>query len=62
MQSTIKITNQINSVGAKKSHVLECIDALMAMRKKLANKDVVNCEELETMLHEAADLLLIHSR
>lgn len=61
MQSKIKITNQINTVGSNQTHIHECIEALMAMRLKLARKDVINDEELETVLHEAADLLLMHT-
>ena len=59
MQSRIKINNKLNTVGATKSDVTECIETLLATRKKLVEKEVVNKDELKTLLHEAADLLLM---
>ncbi|EGR0992902.1 hypothetical protein EGX54_24055 [Vibrio parahaemolyticus] len=59
MQSKIKITNNLDTVGVKQSDVTECIETLLVTRRKLINKEVVSADELQTLLHEAADLLLM---
>jgi hypothetical protein len=59
MQSKIKITNNFDTVGVNKSDVTECIETLLVTRRKLINKEVVSTDELQTLLHEAADLLLM---
>lgn len=59
MQLNIKITNNFDTVGVKKSDVTECIETLLVTRRKLINKEVVSTDELQTLLHEAADLLLM---
>lgn len=45
-----------------KQQVEQCIDSLYAIRNKIVSGErSINTDEISTILHEAADLLLIQS-